>query len=764
VTTRRILATTLLLVLVSLVTFATWHRQAQPINNSLAAPQYADPATCAHCHASEAANYANTGMARSFYKPTAQTTIDAAAKEKQFFHAASSTYYELTEHDGKFYEHRWQKGFDGSPDNVEDLAIDSVMGSGNHVRTYLHRESDGTLIELPLAWYAEDGGHFGMNPGYDNPAPKTRRAIAYECMFCHNGYPNIPDPAHRDLSANPVYTSIPQGIDCQRCHGPGSAHVRAAQTPGASLQQISSFILNPKHLSNDRQMEVCEQCHLETTSRLLPDRIRHYDQDPFGYDPNKPLASFASYFSQDPKFGRTDNFEIVEAPYRLRQSQCFLKSQGALTCETCHNPHDLHKGPESTSYYASICMKCHAGALAQLIAGHKHTASNDCVTCHMLKRRTNDVIHATMTDHLIQRLAAPASQRLAQRQEIAETISTQYHGPVQRYLLDHETPSPGDALYNADAQVIDGSDYAAGIPALSDLIHSQHPAQPNFSIELGDAMRHNGDLTGAISDYRDALQIDPRSSRAQRRLGVALGEEGNTDEALGTLQTAIDRDPTNAFLWYERSLIESRSNSLDKAITDLHKTLELKPGFAEAEDNLGSALAQSGDLTSAEAAFRSALVINPYDSDTHSNLGLLLAQKSDFKQAAFHLQKAVDLTPQNSSVRTNYAVVLLQLQHLPEAESQARAVVAADAKSPAAHDLLGQILAQRRQITSARTEFETALKLNADFNPAQLDLAEIFLQQGQTHDAVLLLERVRQSPIPALSGQAAQLLRQLGQR
>ena len=103
------------------------------------------------------------------------------------------------------------------------------------MRTYLHREEDGTLIELPLAWYSEMGGHWGMNPGYDNPHPSTRRTIAYECMFCHNAYPEIPATAHRDLAANPVYTGpLPEGIDCQRCHGPGAAHVKAAESAGTS--------------------------------------------------------------------------------------------------------------------------------------------------------------------------------------------------------------------------------------------------------------------------------------------------------------------------------------------------------------------------------------------------------------------------------------------------------------------------------------------------------------------------------------------------
>ncbi len=736
------------------------HRKpANPADNQ----GYADSATCVSCHAGEAAGYAHTGMARAFSKPDRQNTVESPAKDRQFYHGVSGTYYELTERDGKYYQRRWQTGFDNSPENLEELTIDYVMGSGNHARTYLHREQDGTLIELPLAWYSEDGGHWGMNPGFDNPHPMTRRVIAYECMFCHNAYPQIPPTAHRDLSANPVFgQTLPEGIDCQRCHGPGAAHVKAARTQGESAQQISSLILNPQHLSNDRKMEVCEQCHLETTSRPLPDRIRRYDQEPFGYQAGQSLASFNSYFVRDPGKGRSDNFEIVSAPYRLRQSQCYLKSQGALTCETCHDPHDLHEGPQAASYYATICMQCHATSLPAKIAQHQHPAASDCVSCHMPRRRTEDVVHAVMTDHLIQRRPPPVKDLMADRQEVPDTPAHAYRGPVKRYLLDRETAFPDDVLYDAAAQVIDSSNLEAGTPALAEIVRTKHPNQPNFSIELGDAMRHGGDLAGAIAAYRQALALDPQSSRAQRRLGVALGSAGQVDEALAVLHTAIEREPDNALLWYEQALIESRSRNSEKAIEDLRKVLQLKPDFADAQNNLGSILAQSGDSSGAETAFHAALTVNPYDAGTRANLGRLLAGEGDWKQAAFHLQKAVQLDPTDVSAHGDYAVALLQLQRLPEAEREARAAVTADPKLARAHDLLGQILAQKGDSSQARKEFEAALSLAPDFGPAQLDLAETLIQQRQSRGAVALLEKAERSPQPEIAQRAHAMLQQLG--
>src|SRR5205807_4206047 len=122
-------------------------------------------------------------------------------------------------------QRRYQVAFDGKETNSLDKEIDSVIAPSNHARAYLHRTSRNTLIELPLGWYAEKSW-WAMNPGYDRPDHAGfTRAITYGCMFCHNGIPEIRSEARR-TGAEPVFPGlIPEGIDCQRCHGPGGKHV-----------------------------------------------------------------------------------------------------------------------------------------------------------------------------------------------------------------------------------------------------------------------------------------------------------------------------------------------------------------------------------------------------------------------------------------------------------------------------------------------------------------------------------------------------------
>jgi hypothetical protein len=150
---------------------------------------YVDSNLCRSCHAQISAQYSHTGMARSFYRPQPENSIEAYGRP--FYHRASDTWYRMEQRKDGYYQRRWQIGYRGKEENVDDIKIDYVMGSGNHVRTYLHRTTRGTLIEAPLAWYSEKGGYWAMNPGYDSDHPPSRRKIGYDCMFCHNAYPAI---------------------------------------------------------------------------------------------------------------------------------------------------------------------------------------------------------------------------------------------------------------------------------------------------------------------------------------------------------------------------------------------------------------------------------------------------------------------------------------------------------------------------------------------------------------------------------------------
>ena len=82
----------------------------------------------------------------------------------------------------------------------------------------------------------------------------------------------------------------------------------------------------------------------------------------------------------------------------------------------------------------------------------QHTASEECATCHMPKRRTEDVVHVVMTDHLIQR-RPPTRDLLAEMPERHPTEAEEYHGEVVPYYPKPLPATDENKLYRAVAQV-----------------------------------------------------------------------------------------------------------------------------------------------------------------------------------------------------------------------------------------------------------------------------------------------------------------------
>jgi tetratricopeptide (TPR) repeat protein len=660
-----------------------------------APPGYADPALCAGCHKSIAESYNRTGMGRSFYRPDRRNTVEDYTHHNTFFHQASDEHYTMYERDGRYYQRRHQTGPDGREINVIELQVDYVLGSGNHVRSYVHRGPDGRLLELPVAWYAERGGFWEMNPGYERADHMDfRRPIDRECFFCHNAYPDTPDSAERELT---VRGAIPEGIDCQRCHGPGGAH---AEKP------TRGSILNPARLSRERQLEVCFQCHLESTSRSLPYSIRRYGRGFFSYRPGEPLAGYIVHFDHAPGTGYEDKFEISHAAYRLLKSACFRKS-GTLTCTTCHDPHGAPRP------LAQACRSCHADS---------HHPAENCVDCHMPKRRTDDVPHAMMTDHYIQRQPAPAH---------AAPAAT-YRGEVVPLY-----PASPDELYLAVAQVVDGANLQAGIPRLERAIQARRPAQAEFYLELANAYAQVNQHGPALAYYQETLRRRPRFPNAQRNYALALERLGRWSQAIEVLEPLDDSASLNQLgeAWLQ-------VGQPDRAVATLLQALRTAPDLPEAYVNLGAALLRRKDTAGAEAAFRSAILHRPNLPAAHMNLAAMRERAPDFAEAEYHYRRALRGDPESAMAHYNYGRALAQRNRLPEAEQELRAALRIDAQFAEAATSLGLVLSRSGQIAAAIEQYRRAIQLKPEFAAAHFNLALILGDRGEIAEARRHLETV----------------------
>jgi tetratricopeptide (TPR) repeat protein len=736
--------------------------------HAAAGNHYVDARICAGCHNQIAQNHLHTGMGQSLFRPAPANTLEDYTRNNEFYHPLSDTHYAMILRDGTYYQRRWQIGFDGNPNNVEESRIDYVLGSGNHARSYLHRTERGTLVELPLGWYSERGGHWGMSPGFDSRHPATRRLVSYECVFCHDGYPPIP-AGHDAPGSEPVFSSdLPEGIDCQRCHGPGGRHVDTVQTAGATSEKIRATIVNPARLTPKLRMDLCMQCHLEPTSTAIPALIRRFNRGPFTFTPGEPLGAFQLAFDHAPgpqyagKF--EGKFEIVgSSAYRLRQSRCFLASKDALTCDTCHDPHRIPRGDEAVRHYSQVCRQCHAAAFDGLVSKGQHPVSTDCVSCHMPKRRTQDVVHVVMTDHLIERRPPPGNLL----EEIAErhpTEAEEYHGEVVPYYPPTVSRAGADALYRALAQVAAKNNLRAGVAELARQVALQQPREPEWYIQLGDAWLAGGEPVKAVTAYERAVQLRPQMVRALQSLAKGLKAAGQPVRSAAILQQAIQIAPSDAASWYQFGALDSALGRTAEALEKIQKAIALDPDLPGEYTTLAAIQAAAGQRDRARAALREALRLDPYDAAAWDLAGRALAEKGQYPEALYDFEKALRHRPDFAPYLYDYALTLNSANQFDRAQESAEAAARADPNLAEPHALLGRLLASKRQLPAAAKEYQEALRLRPDFGRIRLDLASVLAAQGDMRQAVQHLREAAKSGDPEVARLAADALQRLGER
>ena len=738
---------------------------------------------CQSCHAEIYRSYGEVAMARSFYRPSPDNVIEDYTRENHFHHAPSNRHYRMVQREGRFFQRRYRLDSDGNEKNVLEREVNWIIGSGEHARSYLSLDDGGVLRQLPVTWYPQIQ-RWGMSPGYDRPDHEDfGRQVTHSCLFCHNGYPLLPEPSDRYGQRNVFRSELPSGIGCHRCHGPGADHVKLASSGTAAAGQIRQSIVNPARLSPERQLDVCLQCHLEAAAAAP--RFRRSGRPVYSFKPGESLADYIVHFDLgDPDSGHPlDRFEIDSAGYRMRQSACFRQSRGALTCTTCHDPHRKLRGEEALRHYRERCLSCHNRPST---AVHGETPPGDCTACHMPKRRAQDVVHAVMTDHLIQRgppgpkLLAPLTEDHSPKKEQPQLYFPRSLSGWERdlYLGMAEVQTPGSLRQGLDrltatlerksapfaepwvklamAQAKTGA-YDAARASLERALDID-PDSPIARFNLAEAMRRQGQYAAAMEQYRRTLALDPNYAKAHLGLGLVNRRQGRP--AVESFRRALQSDPllAEAHLGLGRESLEKRRAA--EAARHFLQALRVDPDSAEAHLNLGLARARQGFQEEALEAFRQAAAQDPASPEAHYNLGVALARKGRIQEALPFFRQAVRLKPEDAEAHSNLGMAYSQLGRLEDAVAAFRQAVRLRPDSARAYVNLGLTQARLGRTREAIEALSRSASLSPRNAEVRLHLGLVYLSAGDRasaeaqaeilqeldpEQAKVLAERIRES-------------------
>lgn len=125
-------------------------------------------------------------------------------------------------------------------------------------------------------------------------------------------------------------------------------------------------------------------------------------------------------------------------------------------------------------------------------------------------------------------------------------------------------------------------------------------------VNLGVALRREGDVRGAEAAYRKALEVDPETSSAYSNLAALLRTRGKDTEAAGLLAIAANVDRRNPFSYIALGDLSFAQGRLEEARRFYRQALRLRGEDAEVYAALGLVALAAGDVGEASKWLRKA--------------------------------------------------------------------------------------------------------------------------------------------------------------
>jgi DmsE family decaheme c-type cytochrome len=170
-------------------------------------------------------------------------------------------------------------------------------------------------------------------------------------------------------------------FECENCHGPGSAHVKAGG--GRGVGGILSFGATDPRTVEERN-EVCLNCH-EKGDRTAWKGSTHETRGLACTNCHTVMAAVSEKHQLKTKIEMETCFQCHKQKRAQMQSSAHMPvREGKLTCSNCHNPHGSVFGTESLIRQASIndnCYTCHADKRGPFLFEHMPVREN-CLNCH----------------------------------------------------------------------------------------------------------------------------------------------------------------------------------------------------------------------------------------------------------------------------------------------------------------------------------------------------------------------------------------------
>jgi hypothetical protein len=541
---------------------------------------YLGSQACVECHSDLCEKYASHPMSRSMSLAHESPAGPTSIRSEPFFAPKGPDDdirmgYDVTTEGPKVFHNERAYDLAGNEICGRSVEMQYAVGSGQRGHSYLY-DAGGYLYMSPITWYT-GSRNWDLSPSYEKVNLHFERRILDGCVACHAGRTN-PDPraAHTFDAERPF---VELDIGCERCHGPGEAHVDFHK--GRAPDDLEHDpIVNPGRLGQPYRNDVCFQCHLSGIMRIIHPGKREYE-----FRPGQAISDVWTVFIDGTKISQNSTTRAVGQTEQMLASRCYNESAGAMSCTSCHDPHSLPSKAERVDFYRSKCLNCHGegnNTECSVALAERRTVSpeDSCIDCHMPKLEANNVPHTSQTDHrVIRKTNSEADPGRPPEIEVYESsrLSPQVVDRAKGIFFARQAEEADDKLLANRS-----------IPFLLSWTQ-QNPNDWEALSALGTSYALNEDVALAIAASEKALAIEPNDEYALRQLMVLYHDLGDLKTGIRYGRRLIEVNPHPYEYHGRMAHMLGQNNQMDEAIESGQRAAALQPWNSQIQGWLADA-------------------------------------------------------------------------------------------------------------------------------------------------------------------------------
>jgi superkiller protein 3 len=236
-----------------------------------------------------------------------------------------------------------------------------------------------------------------------------------------------------------------------------------------------------------------------------------------------------------------------------------------------------------------------------------------------------------------------------------------------RTIVRAEDPVEAEAratIAKAEA-AMDRKDFAGAVQICTDFL-DKNPDSAAVHFQLGYAYTALGNSDDAETEYRSAIELDPKMGPAYLNLGLTL-IDSDSEEAVSWLQQASELMPDQPQPKYALGMAFAHAGKDDAAIEQFHNALKLDERNFSAQFELARTLLHASKCSEAETEFHKALDLQPNSAAAHLGLAQTLLAEKKSSDAATELERYLQTNPKDADGRIEFASILIDLGKNEEA-------------------------------------------------------------------------------------------------